>query len=98
MSWPLIAILSGEDDMDREQLPKDTLTTLADLKRVLEAVGRRPFTDGSDFTTSRLCQWESRRADAWRTAFEWREGLLDRCGGPDEYHEGMALIREKLQS
>jgi hypothetical protein len=33
---------------------------------------------------------------AWRAAFEWRNGMT---GIPtDEFKEGMALIREKLQS
>jgi hypothetical protein len=92
-----------------EQVPKDTLTTLDDLKRVLESVGRRPFTDGSEFTTSRLCQWESRRADAWRMAFEWRDRIHHRYRAVDvfsnaweeidkEHRDGMSLIREKLQS
>lgn len=90
-----------------EQQTKDPVTLDA-LKRAIEAVGRRPFTDGDFFTTSRLCSWENRRADAWRTAFEWREGLIHRHmtifhadalkAWISERDEGISLIREKLQS
>lgn len=88
-----------------EQVSPDPVS-LEDLKRAIEAVGTRPFTDGDYFTTSRLCSWEGRRADAWRAAFEWNVGLDARFAtGPGsireleaEYEEGMALIREKLQS
>lgn len=78
-----------------EHSPKDPVS-LEDLKRAINAVGTRPFTDGDFFTTSRLCSWESRRADAWRAAFEWLHEDVDRCCNPSEYEEGVALIRSKL--
>jgi hypothetical protein len=78
--------------------------TLDDLKRVIAAVGRRPFTDGDFFSTARLCDWQSRRADAWKVAFFWFHHHMQR---PDEgkekdaeyfaeYDEGFKLIAEKL--
>lgn len=78
-----------------EQLPKDAVT-LALLRKAIAEYQKAK----AAFAGNCSMGWDidACRADAWRAAFEWREGLLDRCGGPDEYHEGMALIREKLQS
>lgn len=76
-----------------DPLTNETIS-LEDLKRAVEAVGNRPFTDGSEFTTSRLCGWESRRANAWRMAFRWLEWHHG-PEGEDDYRDGMALV-EKL--
>ncbi len=70
-----------------EQLPSDSLTTLDDLKRAIEAV---PSLDSG---AKAYVYWMA-RAEAWRTAFEWR----CRCGaGSLDWAEGMRLIREELK-
>lgn len=77
-----------------EQVP----VTLDDLKRAIEAYesGRSPqIPDKRDWHYQ-----ANRRAEAWRTAFEWLE-----CGGgrmpgyrqDQEREEGVRLIREKLR-
>ena len=73
------------------QAPKDTLTTLDDLKRAISYA----TTDVDDFDSD--AARERARGDAWRTAFEWRDAVWLEPN-PELYAEGMRLIREKLQS
>jgi hypothetical protein len=72
------------------------MTTLDDLKRAIEKVERYKQAPLNEALHNAV-GWCAAERDAWRTAFKWREALLDRAGGPDEYHEGMALIREQLK-
>jgi hypothetical protein len=83
-----------------DQLP----VTLDDLKRAIEhAAAAWDDKNVSDYGAA------AARADAWRTAFEWRESLLNRslqeeliteasvARWHDEREEGVRLIREKLR-
>jgi ABC-type sulfate transport system substrate-binding protein len=81
------------------------MTTLADLKRAIETVTPNPRFTG-EATFNNLLPYEIARAEAWRTAFEWRDlsGAINRdCNCKQckldcaEYDEGMRLIREHLK-
>lgn len=82
------------------------MSTLDDLKRAIEAVPKRSD-GGRGPDPLGIMHREHMRAEAWRTAFEWREGWRIRCrdiplqsiqwsSHCDEGDEGMRLIREKL--
>lgn len=90
-----------------DQVPKDPVT-LDDLKRAIEhAESWLAHKNGSPDSINFARRYESARAEAWRTAFEWRDyfgGNVNRsCGCKScredcaEYDEGLRLIREKLQ-
>jgi hypothetical protein len=75
------------------------MTTLADLRRAIMACANHQFAD---------YEYMELKAEAWRTAFEWRESWRIRsheitpnsiqwsvyC---DEGNKGMRLIREHLK-
>ena len=77
-------------------LTKDPVS-LEDLKRAIDEVPPCPQ-PGSHMTQvlyfEALYEHHDQRAEAWRTAFEWREGLDEWL---ETYDEGMRLIREKLK-
>lgn len=85
--------------------------SLDDLKRAIETIPANPRFAG-EATFHNLLPYEIARADAWRAAFEWHVGLIERHAAlvesmsalPDECiaidreeEEGMTLIREKLK-
>lgn len=82
--------------------------TLEELKKALDAVPPNPRFSGGDLTWMNLGRYEQRRADAWKAAFEWRDGIEVRRENLRlqgvihsgelyaEAQEGMRLIREKL--
>lgn len=86
---------------------KDTLTTLDDLKRAIHAVGvARSRHDESSSIQTNLWATSAER-EAWKAAFQWRDQFGEMNRNCDckicreecaRYDEGMALIREKLQS
>jgi hypothetical protein len=90
-----------------EQLPKDPVT-LDQLKLALGAVqvARDRYEESNSIQTNLWATVAER--EAWHTAFEWREGLIHRHmtifhadalkAWISERDEGIALIREKLQS
>lgn len=100
------------EDFPCGQRTKDTL--LDKLKRAIEAVPPRPdedVPDESNVYEDWLSDWRAYNAcfaKAWRVAFEWRDDFGDTpnrnchcksCRNEcTAYDEGMALIREKLQS
>jgi hypothetical protein len=81
------------------------MTTLNQLRLKIEAAQDALLkTDGGPWAH---LVYQTRRAEAWRAAFEWREEIYNRYSEHDvfsetwekinaEYKEGMALIREKL--
>lgn len=88
--------------MSEQGTTKDQVS-LEDLKRAIAVLTdtKWPVVAGIDGF------YEKARADAWCTAYEWREGVLRRFqeqffpGQAETYiaelNEGMALIREKLR-
>lgn len=91
----------------------DQLTvSLDDLKRAIEAVPEHPGPcipgQNADLWLALLHEHKNWALEAWRTAFEWRESLLDRAlqgleSEPslarwhNERDEGVRLIRERLR-
>jgi nitroreductase len=91
--------------MTDASLTKDPVS-LEDLKRAIEATQRIPD-DWNDHADSPGEYALALTRDAWRTAFEWREGWSQRFSEQHadrtittkiyvEGDEGMRLIREKL--
>lgn len=90
--------------MTDAQLPKDTLTTLDDLKRAIEKVQRyrqAPL----DEALHNAVGWCAAERDAWKTAFFWFHHHMER---PDEgkekdaqyfaeYDEGFRLLKETFR-
>lgn len=67
------------------------MTTLAELHLAIEAA--QPAVHRLHVNGKRAQQL---RAEAWRAAFEWRDGI-PAGGRSEEYLAGMAMIREKLK-
>ncbi len=95
-----------------EQVPTKDQVSLDDLKFAIQSVPPRPdaiLSDGESLSEwqSSWVEYRERQSEAWRTAFEWREGWHDRLdnaqSSPEaaglvvESLEGMDLIREKLR-
>lgn len=92
------------------QQTKDPVTLDA-LKRAIEKVERYKRAPLNEALHNAV-GWCAAERDTWRTAFEWHVGLIKRHAGISEElahltewvaidreeEEGMALIREKLQS
>lgn len=72
------------------------MTTLDDLRRATSEYQKAKHAYESNASLG----WDiaEARADAWRTAFEWRDGLVLSDGENDaEHEEGIRLIREHLR-
>lgn len=74
-----------------------TTVTLEDLKAAIDAVPAPSPGTIADGTHWSHFVYAQLRADAWRTAFEWRDtkGVMILAEDSD-YSEGMRLIRERL--
>lgn len=95
--------------MSDASLPKDPVS-LEDLQQAIAAIPAKPSIEWPwDEYIAASDAHQHARAEAWRTAFEWREDWRKRCQGIalqsiqwsthcEEGDEGMCLIREKLQS
>lgn len=73
------------------------MSTLDDLKSAISAVtvARKRYVEDERIQTNLWATVAER--NAWRTAFEWRDGPEYAGPMPGEYHEGMHLIRENLR-